>query len=525
MPFLNRQSDPVAAMRREVEGLRLQDREKVTESYKNELAKAEETRRQAQAERVQHLSEAINQENQYVCNTRLVENALKDINNGKVLAIKAIKDSNNPQTWELFCKSLPLHKAIKKGKLRVVQVLLNSKDPRFYIDYTFRSNSFDDPDYMLALSLRGNISTDEQGIYDVMFQRILKDIPQFSKSGQLRWFLHAITIAPELINSPIPERHGFTPAMQLAKDNHTAALMTIDADLSEDSDYSIDFTKSDVFGKTIFNYAFEHGHKELSLWLLEKSKLTLSPIEKACINGNVTEVEKLLAIHNGSVNYGINENAPLLWAVMHNYNEIVAKLIASNKVNIKANDNIAVITAVRYGYLKIAKQLTDAGADISAQNYLALAFAKALSTETRELRDKKRDILDFIFNAKINAPKSITEKTTAAINIQYLWKNYKLVKKQQTSRQHIETEQAIAQVNIAREGQRLKEHLEVDPTRILHKFLASRSMEDARRLSNEQRIQLASTINVSTIDSEIFGVLCNVDNNTQNILCKRLGFC
>ena len=39
MPFFNKSPSPVAAMMREVEGLRLKDRDTVTEGYKYELSK------------------------------------------------------------------------------------------------------------------------------------------------------------------------------------------------------------------------------------------------------------------------------------------------------------------------------------------------------------------------------------------------------------------------------------------------------------------------------------------------------
>jgi|GEM_PF-2782874 len=448
----------IAAMMREVEGLRLKDRDTVTESYKNELLESEKKRKLAQAERDRNLTEVANQENQYIANSDLVENALAELDQGKVLKIKVIKDSNNQQTWELFCKSFPLHRAIKKGKLRAVEVLLNPKEPKFYIDYTLSNDRYS-PAYEIALSLKRNVTTVQQGIRTAMVQRILKDVGKISECEQLQWFLQAVIIAPELklINSPIPERQGFTPAMQLAKDNHLAALLTIDADLSEDGNFNIEFNKPDDFGKTMFNYAFEQGHKELSLWLLEKTTLAISPIEKACINSNLTELEKLLAINDGSVNPSVRENAPLLWAIMHNHNEVVIKLIDSGRIDIKANNNIAIITAVRYGHLEIAKQLIDAGADIIAQNDLALKFAKALNTETQELRTKKQNILDFVYKTRFNAEKPTKERKARAANkIQHLWKNYQ-VKNNEAK----EWAELIATANTAKQTIELEEQRQI----------------------------------------------------------------
>lgn len=478
MPFFNKSPSPVAAMMREVEGLRLKDRDTVTERYKEELLKAEETRKQAQAERDQNLAEVAAQEKQYSSNTDLVDNALEDLDNGIVLKIKAIKDSNNPQTWKLFCNSFPLHRSIKNGKLRPVQVLLNPKEkdpenPKFHIDYTVNNDEYP-PAYEIALALKRNITPEKKGIREAMMERILKDLPKISAEGQLQWFLQAVIIQPELnlINSPIPEKHGCTAAMQLAKDNNMAALITIDADLSEYEDFNIDFNKSDGFGKTIFDYALQHGHKELSLWLLEKTKLELSSIEKACIKGDLPELERLLAISDGSVNPAIRENAPLLLAVMHGHNDIVARLIASRRIDIAANNNIALITAIRYGYVGIAKQLIDIGADIKAQNDLALKFAKSLTAETQESRTQKQIILDFVLKAKLEAPRSEQEKTKAAIDIKYLWKNYKLLQAEQTARNGIGLkEQEFIKETINPALQELARQQAQEPERIAKLFL------------------------------------------------------
>jgi ankyrin repeat protein len=474
---------PIAAMMREVDGLRLQDRDTVTASYKNQLSAVEEQRRLAQAELNRNLTEVANQEQQYIANSRLVENALADIDEGRVLSIKAIKDSNNKQTWELFCKALPLHIAILKDKLRVVKVLLNHTNPKFHIDYISDNDQFP-PAYEIALSLKRHITQTQQEIRNVMVQRVLKDIAKSSETGQLRWFLNAVIIAPELINSPIPEQQGLTAAMQLAKDNHLAALITIDADFSEDGYFSIVFNKPDDFGKTMLDYALQQGHKELSLWLLEKTKLAISPIEKACINGDLTEVERLLAVNDNSVNPAIRENAPLLWAIMHNHNEVVTKLIASGQINIKANNNIAIITAVRYGHLEIAKQLIDAGADINAQNDLALKFAKAINTETKELRSKKQSILDFVYKAKFVTEKAINERKAKATNkIQYSWRNYRI-----RSAEAIERERVAAE-NLARAAAALQVQRELEE---FHRTrpLTVANIEEARRLSVEQQSYL-----------------------------------
>lgn len=449
--FKHHTPSPVLAMMREVAGLRLKDRDTVTDNYRQELASIEAKRRQAAAERAEHLAKVAEQKQQYASNTNLVNSALEDLDKGIVLKIKAIKDSNNQQTWDLFCKSFPLHRSIEHGKLRPVQVLLNPKEkdlnnPKFYIDYTVANESYPAA-YEMALSLNEDLSVEQNRIRAAMLERILKDLPKFSAEGQLQWVLHAVIIQPELnlINLTIPEQHGLTAAMQLAIDNHMAALITMDADLSEyGEDFNIKFNKTDEYGRTIFDHALQHGHKELSLWLLAKTKLVLSPIEQACIEGNVAEVERLLAIADDSVDPEIRENTPLLWAIMHGHNDIVTKLLASNRVDVTANDNIAIITAIRYGHLNIAKQLLTAGSEITAQNDLALHFAKTLDTDRlightpSELRLKKQSILDFIYQTQAMLKEKQllpTKQKIAATNIQYGWISYKIKGEESDARQ------------------------------------------------------------------------------------------
>jgi hypothetical protein len=351
------------------------------------------------------------------------------------------------------------------------------------IDYTVVSNDKVCPAYEDALTLRGT-SKDAQEVRNTMVERILKDLPKFSKDENLGWYLKAVSFEPKLINLPIPDQQGFTAAMQLAKDNHLSALLAIDNDF--DGDYDIAFEQEDNLGKTMLNYAIEQGHKELSLWLLEKTKLELSPIEKACIKGDLPEVERLLTITDGSVNPAIRENAPLLWAVMHGKNDVVTKLIASNRIDIKANNNIAIIIAVRYGYLEIVKQLAAAGADIYAQNDLALKAAKALSTETQESRKTKQEVLDFVCKTRFNTEKSTKEsKARAANKIQYLWKNYQ-VKNNEAK----EWAQLMTDANASR-----AEAAALQAQRELEEFHRTRpltvtNIEEARRLNVEQQAYL-----------------------------------
>jgi ankyrin repeat protein len=432
---------PLSAMLREIENFRTKEKNLVIRDYENKLTLAAAQKRRANEEKEQHLAEVTNQENRYAFNTALVDSALRDIGDATTTSgirrtLRTIKNSTK-QTWELFCALNPLHIAILRKKWTVVSCLLE-----FGVDYKFGKSNIA-PAYTLALPFRPKkdhmLAPDEEKIYKLMFQRILKDVIQDSNNDNLEWLLNAIDMSPELINSPIPEQHGLTPAMQLAKDNHMGALMVIDKNLYDDEDETVlrentFFTTTDDFGKTAFDYAFAEGHKELSLWLLEKTKPELTPIEKACKDGDLTEVERLLAINDGSVNVTVRNNAPLLWAVMQNHKDIVASLIASNRVDISANDNVALITAIRcayadISYLYIAKQLIAAGADITAQNDLAIKyakakFAKAANIEPETVVTTELNVLDFVNQAVLKSEKVITIKQNiTAAHALYLWQN------------------------------------------------------------------------------------------------------
>ncbi len=422
--FKNIIPGPVASMMREVEGLRLKTREQINEGYQTTLFESENQRIKAKAEKQKSLFEVANQEEIFTRNENLADIALNAIDSGNMRPIKLAKNRGN-QTWNLFCQSGALARAIEKHNAVAVIFLLNNE-----VDYKLNK------EYEQALVFKSCrlVTPAMQEIYNAFVKKILIDLPNASKNDQITWFLDAMMFEPKLLNNPIPEQHGFTPAMQLARDNHLAELTVIYTN-SEGLFEPIVYSQRDDSGKTIFDYAFIHGHKELSLWLVEKANLQLSPIEKACIHGNLVEIDRLLAIKDGSVDPATRGNAPLLWAVMHNQHEIVARLIASNRIDIKANDNIAIITAVRYGYLEIAKQLIDVGADITAQNDLALKFANlnlaiASNNELLNVETKANNALNvftFVYRARCDAEKNSQQyKARTVMNVQYLWKNYQI---------------------------------------------------------------------------------------------------
>lgn len=131
MPFFNKSPSPVAAMMREVEGLRLKDRDTVTEGYKYELSKAEEKRKQAQVERDQHLAEVAGQEEKAIGNANLVAEALEGIDAGIRQKIAKVKNSSSRQTWELFCKENPLNRAMQNANYYFITKIMIC----FRVDY------------------------------------------------------------------------------------------------------------------------------------------------------------------------------------------------------------------------------------------------------------------------------------------------------------------------------------------------------------------------------------------------------
>ena len=519
---------PVIAMKREVAGLRLRDQKIVTENYKSELAAVEEKRKQAQSEAQRAKERANKQADEFERNEIFLQNALDEIkatatssnNKDSTLPIKRVQGSTI-QTWEWFCKMKPLIFAIRKSKPEIFKYLLNATKPEFAIDYTCGNLSA--YELALSLSLQDQLTNNEKNILDVMRLRVLEDLCKKSPTGELHWFSQAaIYYDPQLINITNPTQKNFTPAMQLAVDNHLEELIVINQTISEgNKEFGIAFDLQDDTGKTILDHALQHGHKELSLWLLEQSKLELSPIEKACIDNDLKKLDELLAINDDTVDPAIRGNAPLLLAVMHGHDHLVTRLIASKRVDIKAHNNIAVITAVRYGYINIAKQLVASGADITARNDLALNFAKnLLSTNDQSLKSKRLEILNFVYQSRCLAKTS--QQVRSAIKIQHSWGKHqlnKLTKAEQNCRNNINKEEATASIVINSELQKLKILFKrYEPTMFLNSFNANKAKENYAKLTREQKIQLAYSVNDPT-NAELMGR--NGGDEIRNIISRR----
>ena len=503
---------PLAAMLREIDGLRLKDRDDVTAKYKTELEQAKEKRRQAQLEEKIAKDEANKQSDQFATNEYLVNKALKAIKNDNPQPINPLQGSKF-QAWELFCRSKPLTAALRNGKLKVFTFLLKPQDPKFAIDYVIADP---EPVYEFALSLDDDCGIENwQGIHDVMMERILKDVSKLSADWELGWLFHAIECEPKLISSTLPNHQGLTVAMKLAKENCLPMLIAI-----YQQGIKIEFDQKDNFGKTMFDYSLENGHRELSLWLLDQTNLALSPIEQACIDKNLPEIKRLLAINNSLVNPAIRNNAPLLWAVMHGYKEIVDELISPPLVDVRANNNIAVITAVRYGNFDIAHKLVNQGADIADQNDLALNFARKLSRNTKESRIKRQEMFYFVLDKRRGTAAYLdTKKNNSEIKILHLWRKYKLRVEEKFARQTVcLEEQSAIKTNVEPELQMVKSSLRNEPARFLQAFYNNSTVENAKRLSSEQCRQAA--INISNVD--MAEVLVKVEPSLVNIFRARI---
>ncbi len=328
---------PIAAIMREVAGLRLQDRTTVITHYQATLEAAEQKRKEAKIAFEKANQDIKTQETEYTLNENLVEAALEACVAGDLDPIRFAKRRGG-QTWELFCQSYPIQIALKLRHTAIFGFLLENN-----LDYRSKSPHhlpvYED---VLTLAARRSLTQKELELVKLMSNQILKDMLVASETGELLWFLDAIYFSEKLIHLPIPGKAGMTPLMQLARDNHLEALIKID------KDFKIEFSRQDELGRTVFDHAFECGHKELSLWLLQRAKPALLSLHRA---------EDLL-----------------IWALLKGEDEQVTHLLSTG-VDVKARDNAALISACRFGTIKQVRALGLAGVEFTARKLLALSIA------------------------------------------------------------------------------------------------------------------------------------------------------
>lgn len=364
----------IAVISREVEALRNRDLATATQQYEEELRKIAKAEAEAKAQRERALTENAEAASESAALYGYVQDAQAACKTGNLPHIRRVfKKGGN--TWKEFCtQAAPLTVAIHSKQVEVFRYLLG-KD----VDYK-TADQRHAPAYEEALgfynrSFNSSEKKQELEIYFLMKSRILQDMVQASKSGDLAWFFNALDCTTdELINAEIPGQGGLTPMMVLAIDNRFDAIRFIDSqyDAKLCPQFAIDFAKRDHLGKTLFDHAFEQGHRDLCIWIANRVPMALSALEQACQRGDLDAVKKLLAQNADPAE---KNNAPLLWAALYGHADVAAHLISTGQVNPKARDNAAIVIATRYGYGDIVKLLVRAGADPSARGGLPAKIA------------------------------------------------------------------------------------------------------------------------------------------------------
>jgi len=370
---------PIESMKREAAKLSTQDKELVNKNYLEELRRNEKIALDAKQKKEEALREVKKEAEAFNLNCNLVESAVTACQKSGQLEPVQKVFKRGKQTWELFCQHcLPLELSIKNEKPKIVAFLLDNG-----VDYTSQSSLDITPyEYVLTFST-DNRSIERQEIYLSMTNRILMDIISASASGRLDWFHKALegptqVEANTLLNAPIPEKEGITPVMVFAIHNRLATLLFMD-----NNGFIIDFDKRDNLGKTIFDHAFECGHKELITWICNSSERVLSPLEKASATErpDLKQFDELLKQPFTPEQY----NNALIWATLNGHKSIVEKLISTNQVDVQARDNTALVIAVRFKYTEITKILIHAGANPTAR--LDLPIKVAIEHEQKEVVD------------------------------------------------------------------------------------------------------------------------------------------
>lgn len=366
---------------RDIEDLRLKDKTVVTEEYQKKLKEIQEKAKISKEERDKLLIGVQQQETTYTLNKELVREAnesLKALIEARKKATATLDENlveetlkcirvvreRGGETWELFCQLNVLDRAIKGREVKIVRYLLENG-----VDYKESSKErLSGCEVALTISFSSKKSDADQSIYNVMCEHILKDVVLASESGDLYWFLDALNKirardAKTLLNTPIPNRNGMTPVIQLGKENCLQALICIDSKFQD----GIDLTKKDESGKTIYDYASLGGHKELSLWLADKMKLPMTPLEKACQEDDVVVVNQLL-----TADIPMEElSRSFMLGIIHGSENSVRALIQKEH-NLLCGD-YAVMVA-RYGNVALINLCLENGLDLTAKDSLPLCI-------------------------------------------------------------------------------------------------------------------------------------------------------
>jgi len=359
-------SEKVRAIRAEGRALCLRDTKLAVDEYQRLLDEAHKKREAAIAEAHLAFKTNLEQGKLHACNNGMVRSALEACYSGDLGPIEELYDKGNSETWEFFCNSSPLMLAVDSEQPKVLEYLL-----KIGLDYTSKDDSgYPAYDHILRLRTSSEAAKEMQ---QIMSARLLKDVSVASKTAALEWLLDAFAIKPTLINTPIPDLNGITPVMQLAIDGRLNALIWIDQNkYIKNKKVQIDFNKKDGLGRTMFDFAVMWGHKELLEWVMSKAGTKLSELEEACKSGDVPKLDALLSALPADSDVELGHS--LIFAVIYVFHSIVVNIVTSLE-KVVDEDAAVFMIATQQQDARMMQVLIDAGADITAQNGLALSIA------------------------------------------------------------------------------------------------------------------------------------------------------
>lgn len=382
------------AMSRSVQSITDQDLVLLQREYQEALTRISLSEKKLETEKKEMEEILGNLNTEYDLNRHLAESAYLGCITGNLEPIQKVFQAGG-KTWQLFLKLFPLNYAIEENHVEIVSFLLEkgvdcfSPGPGNLSAYAI----------VLSWSFRPSLSLEQQKIYNFFQAKILQDFNDFFLKEYLDLFYEILTFMSKeaaniILNSPISSENGLTPIMLLAKDNQLKYLCLLN------KDFSIDFEKQDIMKQSAFDHAFCWGHRELCEWILNQSSRGLTPLEKACKEGDKALVMNLLQT---GVDVGERENSAIIWAAMYGRHSIIFNLAFRKNVNMNARNGAPIIAASNNGHYYAVSALRLMGASIYVRNELALSIAekKNYVEIVDYLREKSRlDKIPIVFDFK-----------------------------------------------------------------------------------------------------------------------------
>ena len=296
----------------------------------------------------------------------LSTNALRACENSIFIdCLKITYEKGGTDAWQLFCHASPLLIAINAMQPVTVAYLLECG-----LDYKTGS-ALDMPAYEQIFRLKPSTPAIQQ-MQALMTERLLTDLASAPSVDNIEWMLRAFYFNKALINTPIPECHGITPAMLFVITGRVSALKWCAK--------HVDFDMQDELGRTMFDHALVFGQKEVLDWLLSKAKFALSNLELACKTGNLKALKKILAVADKKLAPQLFESA-LYIAVMYGFHAGVKTLIAAVGANVERRNSTIFLIAAERQDLKMMQILSDHGAHVAVAKGQALSKAIAAQDE------------------------------------------------------------------------------------------------------------------------------------------------